>query len=489
MKMRSSGVLCPVSSLSSRFGIGDFGAESKRFVDLLAQGGYRLWQILPLNPLGYGHSPYQPFSSFAIDEQFADLDALAEKGLIAKAPDFDQAAPKVLYEDIRAFKDPYLHQAFAAEMAKHPQALASFLKKHSWVRDWALFMMNKRREGYRSWTEWEPAHRDMILHHPVLTPEEQAAFDYEIWLQKTLYEEWGELRGYANKKGIRLIGDVPFYVGFDSCDVWANQQMFLLDPATKQPLWIAGVPPDYFSVTGQRWGNPIYDWDRLEKENFFFIINRLRLNGELYDIVRLDHFRAFDTYWKIPASCPTAVVGSWVEAPGYKLFDLYFKEVKNLEIIAEDLGNLRPQVLVLRDHYGFPGMNVVEFTFRDAMIAMKPDLDRPNMVAYVGTHDNDPLKGYFAKLATDEQALWLAALAAAGFAQGGINEKILNYTLSLQANYAIVALQDLLDLGSEARMNVPGVIDDVNWTWRIPDYAAFAALLPHLKGLNAKYGR
>jgi 4-alpha-glucanotransferase len=265
--------------------------------------------------------------------------------------------------------------------------------------------------------------------------------------------------------------------------------MFLLDPVTKQPLWVAGVPPDYFSVTGQRWGNPIYDWDRLEQDDFSFIIERLRLNGELYDILRLDHFRAFDTYWKIPASCPTAVIGNWIEAPGYKLFDLYFQEVKNLEIIAEDLGNLRPQVLVLRDYYGFPGMNVVEFTFHDAMIAKKPNLDQPNMVAYIGTHDNDPLKSFFAKLPPAEQALWLSALTSAGFTQGDLNEKILDYTLSLQAQYAIVALQDLLDLGSEARTNVPGIIDDVNWTWRIPTYAAFAALLPHLKDLNAKYGR
>ncbi len=486
---RSSGVLCPLSALPSRFGIGDFGPESKKFVDLLAGGGFKLWQILPLNPLGYGHSPYQPFSSFALDEQYADLEALAAKGLIEPVPDFNKLAPKVMYEDIRAFKDPYLHQAYVAEMKENPCGLASFIAAHSWVGDWALFMMNKRREGYRCWREWDPAHRDMIFNHPALTAEEKTAFDYEVWLQKTLYEQWGELRGYANQKGIRLIGDVPFYVGFDSCDVWANQDLFLLDRVTKQPLWIAGVPPDYFSATGQRWGNPLYDWSRLKKDDFFFIINRLRLNGDLYDIVRLDHFRAFDTYWKIPASCPTAVEGKWIKAPGYQLFDLYFQEVHGLEIIAEDLGNLRPQVLLLRDHYHFPGMNVIEFTFDDAMILKKPDMDRPNMVAYIGTHDNDPLKSFFAKLPSKEQDLWINALASAHFTQGDINEKVINYALSLQAKYAIISLQDLLDLGSEARMNVPGVIDNVNWTWRILDYADLLSRLPHLKELNAQYGR
>ena len=207
-----------------------------------------------------------------------------------------------------------------------------------------------------SWESWPKEQQEMITTHPALNAEEEEAAKYEIWLQKTLYGQWQALKTYANQNGIRLVGDVPFYVGFDSCDVWANQESFLLDPETRKPLWIAGVPPDYFSKTGQRWGNPIYDWNLLEKRHFAFIINRLKLNGELYDVIRLDHFRAFDTYWKIPASCPTAIEGAWIEAPGYKLFDRFFQEVPGLEIIAEDLGDLRPEVLTLRDHYNFPGM-------------------------------------------------------------------------------------------------------------------------------------
>jgi 4-alpha-glucanotransferase len=486
---RVSGVLCPVSALPSRFGCGDFAKESRRFVDLLKEGGFSLWQILPLNPLGYGHSPYQPFSSFALEEIYVDLDELADQKLCTRAPDFQKDAKKVDYETIRGFKAPYLKAAYREEMKRTPGCLDHFVATHPWVIGWSLFMMNKRRNAMASWESWPKEQQEMITSYPALNADEEEAAKYEIWLQKTLYSQWQALKAYANKNGIRLVGDVPFYVGFDSCDVWANQDSFLLDPETRKPLWIAGVPPDYFSKTGQRWGNPIYDWALLEKRHFAFIINRLKLNGELYDVIRLDHFRAFDTYWKIPASCPTAVEGAWIEAPGYKLFDQFFKEVPGLEIIAEDLGDLRPEVLTLRDHYNFPGMNVVEFTFHDAEIVKKPGCDRENMVAYLGTHDNDPLKSYFSLLPLEEQKLWLKALDEKKIAPGDINDRMIAYELSLKAKYAIFAMQDLLGLGAESRLNKPGIIDEFNWTWRMVDYAPFQAKVEHLKHLNAEYHR
>jgi len=486
---RVSGVLCPVSALPSRFGCGDFGKESRLFVDLLKEGGFALWQILPLNPLGYGHSPYQPFSSFALEEIYVDLDELSDKKLCPPAGDFQKGAQKVDYEAIRSFKAPYLKAAYREEMERDPGCLDHFVATHPWVIGWSLFMMNKRRNGMASWESWPKEQQEMITTHPALNAEEEEAAKYEIWLQKTLYGQWQALKTYANQNGIRLVGDVPFYVGFDSCDVWANQESFLLDPETRKPLWIAGVPPDYFSKTGQRWGNPIYDWNLLEKRHFAFIINRLKLNGELYDVIRLDHFRAFDTYWKIPASCPTAIEGAWIEAPGYKLFDRFFQEVPGLEIIAEDLGDLRPEVLTLRDHYNFPGMNVVEFTFHDAEIVKKPGFDRANMVAYLGTHDNDPLKSYFSLLPSEEQKLWLKALDEKEIPQGDINERLIAYELSLKAKYAIFAMQDLLALGAESRLNKPGIIDEYNWTWRMVDYAPFQAKVEHFKHLNAEYGR
>jgi 4-alpha-glucanotransferase len=486
---RSSGVLCPVSALPSRFGVGDFGANAKHFVDLLVSGGYKLWQILPLNPLGYGHSPYQPFSSFALEELYVDLDALTSVGLLDEVPSFNEGTSKVLYEEIRAYKSPYLHAAYKKELSRDPRCLEGFVQTHPWVGDWAYFMMNKRLLNMASWETWPLERREMIATHPALMGEDKEAYDYEIWLQKTLYKQWDELHHYANQKGIRIVGDLPFYVGFDSCDVWAHQDTFLLDPSTKEPLWIAGVPPDYFSKTGQRWGNPIYNWDLLAKTDFDFIINRIRLNASIYDILRLDHFRAFDTYWKIPSSCPTAIEGAWIEAPGYKLFDTLFKKVPNVEIIAEDLGDLRPQVLVLRDHYNFPGMNVIEFTFHDAELLKKPGYDKANMVSYLGTHDNDPFVGYFAKLPVDEQSAWLKALDEKGIPAGPIPDRFLAYQLSLPCGYAVTALQDLLGLGSETRLNTPGLINDSNWTWRFPDFGAFEKRLPRLFELNKKYNR
>lgn len=464
---KKAGVLCPISALPSRFGIGDFGEYSRRFAKIVADNGYKIWQILPLNPLGYGHSPYQPFSSFALEELYVDLDDLFEKGLIEKAPSFHELEEKVLYEDIRLFKMPYLKQAFKAETEKGTSILNAFIETHSWVRDFALFMMNKRRNDMRSWDEWADRERNMIHSNCELTKEEQEGFDFEVWLQKTLYEQWDKLHSYCRSLGLKIVGDVPFYVGFDSADVWGNQKSFLLDPETKKPTFIAGVPPDYFSVTGQRWGNPIYDWDALQKDNFSFIINRLRLNCELYDIIRLDHFRAFDTFWKIPAACPTAIEGEWILAPGYAFFDTLLKLYPDMEIIAEDLGDLRPEVLTLRDHYSFPGMNVVEFTFHEAEIAHKEGFDKENMVAYLGTHDNDTMKGYFDKLPVSEQDAWREALSKKGLLQKDIVSSLINYTFELPAKYAIISIQDLLELGSEGRINVPGIIDEVNWTFRL----------------------
>jgi 4-alpha-glucanotransferase len=487
---RCSGVLFPISALPSRFGIGDFGKEGYELVDLIKEGGFQLWQILPLNPLGYGHSPYQPFSSFALDELYLDLDDLFAKGLLKKkAPSFNAESAKVAYEDIRNFKEPYFKEAFKTYLHKDPQGLDEFIVSHPWAKNWSIFMSLKRSENLVSWDHWPSEKQTMLSHLETLTPEQKEAAQYEIFLQKFLYEEWDKLHDYANKKGIRIIGDLPFYVGHDSVDVYEDQDDFLLDPNTKQPAWIAGVPPDYFSATGQRWGNPIYNWDRLKTHQYDFIINRIKRNAGVYDILRLDHFRAFDTYWKIPASCPTAVEGSWILGPSYDFFDTLFKKAPNIDIIAEDLGDLRPEVLTLRDHYNFPGMNVVEFTFNDAAIMKKPDMDKENMVAYLGTHDNDPLLGFYSKLTPEEQNQWTETLKELGYADGSINDKFIAYEMNLKANYAIFAMQDLLGLGSEARINVPGVIDDINWTWKLVNFEALKAKLPTLLSLNKQAKR
>ncbi len=489
---RITGMLCPVASLPSRHGIGDFGKKSYEFADLLKEMGCQLWQVLPLNPLGYGHSPYQPFSSFAIDELYVDLDALKAEGLIeGDIPDFAADSPKILYEEIREFKLPYLREAFLkAKRKRNFKTLCeAFQKEEEWVTSWALFMMNKRKEALRSWSLWEKRRQEMNEGDVYLSKEEMDDYYFEIWLQMTLYSQWKKLLSYCHKLGLKLVGDVPFYVGFDSADVWANQEFFLIDTKTKEPKFIAGVPPDYFSATGQRWGNPMYNWDYLTLKNFSFLTKRLIGNAKLYDVIRLDHFRAFDTYWKIPASCSTAEIGVWNEAPGYAFFDTLLKEAPNMEIIAEDLGDLRQEVLTLRDHYHFPGMNVVEFTFKDCEILKTDNRDKENMVVYLGTHDNSPIRGYYDSLSEEEQHSWDKALDELGMEKLPIHERLMSYAMSLKAKYAIFALQDVLGLGEDTRLNKPGIVDDVNWTWRLPDFAALREKISTFRAIATKYGR
>ncbi len=491
MEQRVAGVLCPISMLPSRFGIGDFGEGSRAFAELAAGMGMKLWQILPLNPLGYGHSPYQPFSSFAIDDLYMDLDALHERGLLLeKAPSQPVENPnKVDYEGTKAYKLPYIEKAFDSFMGKDgaEKLLEDFVKDHPWCRVYALFMYLKKSEGMRSWAEWPLSKKNRISSLAYKSAKEKRGRLFETWIQCELYREWGELRSYAHKHGLKIVGDVPFYVGYDSADVYGNRDKFLLDEKTLEPTFIAGVPPDYFSKTGQRWGNPIYDWEKLKKEDYELVVERLRGNGELYDIIRLDHFRAFDTYWKIPSSCPTAIEGEWILGPATSFFDVFLKKCPDIEIIAEDLGDLRPEVLVLRDHYFFPGMNVIEFTFDDVLKGKKVDAN--NMVAYLGTHDNEPMKAYLENLHPDHRRYWMDEIHAKGFVEDGDVDCFLAYGLSLEAKYAIFAVQDYLGLGKESRINVPGVVDDVNWTYRLASLDPLKAKSAYIRGLVAGYGR
>ncbi|MCQ2800316.1 MAG: 4-alpha-glucanotransferase [Bacilli bacterium] len=490
MNERCSGVLMPISALPSRYGIGDFGTTSFQFAKYLKEGGFKLWQILPLNPLGYGHSPYQPFSSFALDELYMDLSALTLEGLIEEPASFNEGSDKVLYEDVAKYKHGILLEAFSKDTLNLDERLVAFSEMNPWVKSWSLFMTLKRKNGMRSWNEWPLDEQELIKRDAEeLSEETKLGMKYETWVQMKLYEQWGKLKAFANDNDIRIIGDVPFYCGFDSCDVWANQDSFLLDEESKAPTSIAGVPPDYFSPDGQRWGNPIYNWELLEKTDFKFLINRLKGNGIIYDIIRLDHFRAFDTFWKIPASCPTAIEGEWIEPPGYKFFDTFKKEASDIEIIAEDLGILRPEVLVLRDHYSFPGMNVIEFNFEQTEFEKKYDKTPVNMVAYIGTHDNDPFMGFFDKLSEEKKQDYERALDELGCEGKDIKEKMIGYCLGLNAKYAIISVQDILGLGSEARLNKPAIIDDVNWTWRLKDFASFEENIPLLREKNKKYNR
>ena len=304
---------------------------------------------------------------------------------------------------------------------------------------------------------------------------------FRMFLQYEFRKQWDELKAYANSKGILIVGDIPFYVGIDSLDVWQNRDSFLLD-SEGRPRFIAGVPPDYFSTTGQRWGNPIYNWKTLEKNGFKFWIERLRYSMKLYDIIRIDHFRAFDTYWKIPASCPTAVKGKWIEAPGYALFDKICEELPDIWIVAEDLGDLRGEVLELRDAYELPGMNIAEFSLTDPK-------DVENQVIYTGTHDNQTVAGWYADLQPEDKEKVDLCLEKKGYEEQSISYKLLRYIFQNPACYAIAPMMDLLELDDEARINTPGTVGSPNWEWQMDDINALDPYMDKLHRILADGNR
>ncbi len=464
----------PVASLPSCWGIGDFGKHSYEFVDFLAECGVKVWQILPLNPLGFGNSPYQPYSSMAGDELYIDLEALRHQGLLQeKLPRHLCRARAIDYEEIRRQKEKLLRKAFAHFTAD--ERYEEFAAQE-WVYPYAVFLTFKKANGMRSWLEWpaeqkEWPRRRQEKQSPSACQagmEEAWAGDiaYEMFVQYTFYRQWMALKKYANSRGIEIMGDIPFYVGVDSLDVWMNREKFLLE-ADGRPAFIAGVPPDYFSETGQRWGNPIYNWEEIAKEGYSFVIGRLAYTAGLFDIVRIDHFRAFDTYWKIPASCPTAVEGEWVEGPGRAFFDRLYEEYPQMHIVAEDLGELRPEVYELRDAYGLPGMDVVQFNFD----AEEGDtLEGERLISYTGTHDNETIRQWFLAKGKKEQGQCRAFLRGQGIDTRHIAHAFVAYTMRRPCELAIVPVADLIGLGEEGRLNTPGTLGAPNWQWRLPDF-------------------
>lgn len=464
--MKQAGALVAVSSLPSRFGVGDFGPQAYKFIDTLAQMNMKIWQVLPLNPLGYGNSPYQPYSSFAGDDLYLSLDHLVSDGLLleSEVQEFKPHSLAVDYQGARENKTQMLLKAFARfkEQAELVGELAKFVETTSWVYNYAVFVTFKKANHGQAWNLWSPEQKSWISNKKLdLTPYKDQ-IDYELFVQFIFFRQWLALKAYANAKNIQVMGDIPIYLGFDSLDVWENQEMFLLDDE-QNPTFVAGVPPDYFSTTGQRWGNPIYNWEKLSKTDFKFWVERLRGNMQAFDIIRIDHFRAFDTYWKIPASCPTAVDGEWVEAPGYALFDTIYRELPEIKIVVEDLGDLRPEVLTLRDHYKLPGMQIFQFDFN-----VKGDNSiletLKNTIIYTGTHDNSTLMGWYQSLTKWQQKLLKRHFNAN---ERTIKHKMLRYILNCAADYVVFPAQDIIGVGDFARMNFPSTIGSPNWEWRM----------------------
>lgn len=482
--MKETGLLMPLSALPSRTGIGDLGASAYHFIKLLEDTGVKIWQLLPMNPVGYGNSPYQPYSSCAGDELYISLDLLYEEGLLADPPRaFRETEKTVDYGEVRKFKEPFLKEAYEMFRKKDGSEKEDYqtFADQNWVREYGVFRALKKANAGVCWNEWKQEDKEWPEHRGRLAAEVEQEVQYQSFLQYLFYAQWMNVKQAANKSGIKVMGDVPFYVGLDSVDVWAGKENFLLD--TKgHPLFIAGVPPDYFSATGQRWGNPIYDWEYMKKKEYQFWVERIGYSSELFDIVRIDHFRAFDTFWKVPASCPTAIEGEWIEAPGYEVIDILKEQIPNMNLVAEDLGDLRPEVLELKNYYHLKGMKILVFSIQtDGKYARDTFKDVEQMIIYTGTHDNDTLMQWYGQLTCAAQRKVRRFLKRQGIKQGSVKERLLSYALASKAEYAILPMQDILGLGAEGHMNTPGTVGSPNWEWRLPTFAEAELKMKHYK--------
>ena len=482
--MKTNGILMAISSLPGDFGIGDFGENAYKFVDYLKKANIKIWQILPLNPTGYGNSPYQSICGHAIDSIYIDLYELEKEGLIENLKPFNKNKKLVDYPAVRAHKEKYLKEAF-----KKNQGLLSkpvfkkFVKENPWVEDYAQFQILSLKNNYQDWWYWDKKERYAHYRHEFdFTPFMEDILFLE-WCQFIAFRQFKKLKEYINKNGVELMGDIPFYVGGNSSDCWANQDEFKLDE-NDIPEEVAGVPPDYFSATGQRWGNPIYDWEYMKEDNFTFWMERIEFAASLFDIIRIDHFRAFDTYWAVDRDCNTAIVGEWKHAYGDELFNLLFTKHPDIKIIAEDLGDLFPSVLELRDKYHLKGMNVFEFTVFNQTFEVSE-----NQIIYSGTHDNDTLRGWYKNLKDNEIELLKIIMRREGVKGRSIKEKLFNMIFDSICDTAIIPIQDYLWKDNEARMNVPGILGGTNWEYKLVDFTEFVEVIPFIKGLNKKFNR
>jgi 4-alpha-glucanotransferase len=473
---RAAGVLLHPTSLPGPHGIGDLGVAAYRFVEMLADARQTIWQTMPLGPVGLGNSPYAASSAFAGFPLLIALDQLMGRGWLEQhdldAPHFPPA--QVQFQDAAAYKLARLRTAFGrfeqGGNADDRASLEAFQERQrAWLDDFALFMALKDAHGGSGWMDWD---RPLALREPAALAAARRDLDADVrfhqWVQWVFFEQWAAVRRYANERGILIVGDIPIFVALDSADVWVHRAQFQMDD--EQPTAVAGVPPDAFSKTGQRWGNPLYDWDHMARTGYRWWLDRFRATLQLVDTVRLDHFRGFAAYWRVPADEETAVNGTWVPGPGKALFDAIAAELGHIPMIVEDLGEITPDVIVLREQLGFPGMKVLQFAFGDDAHDGIPQGENPYLphnyepscVVYTGTHDNDTTVGWFASLGDDERASVLRYLGTDG---RRIARDLTRLAHQSVATLAVIPLQDLLELGPEARMNVPGRPEH-NWTWR-----------------------
>lgn len=467
---RATGILLHPTSLPSRGGIGDFGPAAYRFADFLAAAGQSVWQVLPLGPLGYGNAPYSSVSAFAGNPLLISLERLAEHGWIApeKLKELLPATGAVEYQRVFAQKMPLLFEAAHQFVSSGPEAararFAQFRQQNAWwLDDFALFDAVRAKRKLESWNLWP---RELARRDPATMEKtrQELAGDIEVRcaVQFAFYEQWRALRGYCAQRAIRFVGDVAIFVNYDSADVWTHPELFRLDPDL-QPEVVAGVPPDYFSKTGQRWGNPLYRWDVMKADGYQWWIQRLRWAASLFDYVRLDHFRGFEQCWEIPATDPDATRGRWIDGPKDDLFKAVEGALGGLPFFAEDLGLITAEVYALRERLGLPGMSVLQFAFGDTASHIYLPHRSAGKVICTGTHDNDTTVGWWKAGASEEERRNLEAYL--GPNSDGIHWALIRAAQSSPADLSVIPMQDVLGLGTDARMNTPSV-DRGNWNWR-----------------------
>lgn len=492
--MRACGMLLPVASLPSNYGIGAFSKSAYDFVDILEKAGQKYWQILPLGPTSYGDSPYQSFSTFAGNPYFIDLETLIKEGLLLKEEcdscDFGHDPRYVDYGKIYQSRFSLLKKAYDRSHCEDDEGYRDFLQKNEkWLPDYGLYMAVKNHFGGVSWNQWDEDIRNRETEALNRYRENfREEIDFYSYLQYLFQKQWMALKTYANQKEIEIIGDIPIYVAFDSADTWANPQMFQFDK-NHEPVAVAGCPPDSFSATGQLWGNPLYDWEYHEKTGFSWWLDRIAHCFQMYDMVRIDHFRGFDEYYSIPYGDETAEFGHWEKGPGLKLFTAVKERFGELPVIAEDLGFLTPSVLQLVKETGYPGMKVLEFAFDSREESdYLPHTYPNNCVVYTGTHDNQTVRAWYCELNEHDRLFADEYLGISGKTEDEIPMEFIRAALSSVADTAIIPVQDYLGLGEEARINLPSTLGN-NWKWRMLDGEITEELAAKIRRLAQIYGR
>ena len=490
--MRSSGILMHISSLPSPYGIGTMGKAARQFADFLHRAGQHYWQLLPIGQTGFGNSPYQTCSTCAGNPYFIDLDLLIEDGLLlaseVQAIDWESHSERVDYDFQSSVRWDLLYRAFRRGADRYEREISGFRRENPWVEEYALFMAVRRSRGSESWELWpeelRKRKRGVKESYATVLAEDM---NFYIFLQFLFYRQWNELRDYVHSLGIEIIGDLPIYVPYDSCDVWANPELFQLDEQGR-PTAVAGCPPDYFSEDGQLWGNPLYDWDKMRQDGYRWWMERIRNASKLFDVIRIDHFRGLESYWSVPFGEETARNGKWVKGPDHDFIAAVGRNFPKMRLIAEDLGLLTPEVVKLQRDSGYPGMKVLEFAFvPDEPSSYLPHRYERNCICYSGTHDNETLRQWLEAL-DDRTAAYVMEYLGAKTREDCL-WGLLRAGMASVADTFVAQMQDYLELGAEARMNEPGTVGAENWSWRVEESMLTNELADRIARMTKLYER